>query len=285
MSSSMTTVGRFRDAYRALTRAKQANGAPLLDVTPVILAEGDSWFSTPLYPNLMDGVASRVRGLFLRIEKPGDTARNIFGKANLKRLADHLRTFRFDAVALSAGGNDVVDEFLKKTFKGAKNLTVTAALDRVIDTKIFDKLHKGYQDFVDLAGDVSPTTAIIAHTYAYPRLLGAPAQLRAQQIGLIALFKHSVGDWIDKHIDQALPAPADRLSFVHGLIDAFEARVLDRVAGSNFHVLDLRAEIQADELWNDEMHPTASGFDQLAARMTARIAVVLPPAKRGAVTA
>lgn len=281
--STHTTLGAFRAAYRRLARERAPDGSKLAEQVPVVLVEGDSWFSTPLYTNMADAVAQRAQGLYLRIEKPGDTARNMFAKRNLARLRDHLETFAFDAVLLSAGGNDLVDEFLAKLFRGVRDTTPDDALQRVRDSGRLEQVRKGYDSFVALANEVAPDTHVIAHTYAYPRLLGTPAQLTIQQIGLIALFKHQAGDWIDKHIRAALPRKADRVEFVNALMDAFHAEVLQRVPGTNFHVVDLRKVIPLDRLWNDEMHPTAEGFGMLAELVRRELRKALPSRKRAMV--
>jgi lysophospholipase L1-like esterase len=285
MSISLTTVGKFRETYRALARARSSSGAPLIDSTPVILSEGDSWFATPLYPNLMDGVAHAVQGLFLRVERPGDTAVTMFARANTARLIDHLRTFRFDVMLLSAGGNDFVDEFLARTFRGAGAMTPTQALARVAATGLYEKVRRAYQGFIDRAARASPETRFIVHTYAYPRLLGVPAHPTVTQLGLIALFKRSFGDWIARHIVTALPARGDQVIFVRGLVDRFHDEVLSGLTDADIRIVDLRDEIADDTLWNDEMHPTAAGFEQLAPRLVAAVRNALPPAKRAAVAA
>ncbi len=103
-------------------------------------------------------------------------------------------------------------------------------------------------------------------SYDYPLLLGKAGKLTLTNIGLIALFKKKVGDWIGSNIEPSLPDLKDKKLFAKNLIDNFVSRVLEplsRQFPDNFSFVDLRGTL-SEELWFNEMHPTGEGFFQLA---------------------
>ncbi|VAW39088.1 hypothetical protein MNBD_GAMMA01-909 [hydrothermal vent metagenome] len=290
-SSSIHTFrrGEFRKVYRLLKR----HG--LLQTTPVIMCEGDSWFSTPLAMNLLDQIviptpkeeaAGKVwigdGGLFFRAEKSGDTAINMFSQKYVDSLGKWYKAFDFDMVLLSAGGNDFVAEFLADLFKNRGEMTVKEASEVVVDSGRFEQVFDAYKVFISRFTELKPNIPIIAHTYDYPQLLGKPAKLTINNIGLIALFKKEIGDWIGGNIHKSLPNNTDKRKFAKGLIDSFVKLVLKPLAkefNDNFSYVDLRGTLSA-EFWFDEMHPTGEGFRQLAQIYKQAILEKLPDAKK-----
>ena len=183
MATTHTDFGRFKAHYRELARGKQ------LATTPLILSEGDSWFSTPLYNNIVDWLEVKAsQAVFLRLEESGDLALDIFSGSSLRAMGSRLKSFEFDVLLLSAGGNDFVDKFLRETFRGAKAMSVDAAIERVVDTERFEHVHAAWRRALDTAFQSRPGLTVITHTYAYPRLLGTPAKLSPEQAGLLAIF-------------------------------------------------------------------------------------------------
>lgn len=225
--------GEFRRIYRLLKRHD------LLKNTPVILAEGDSWFSTPLALNLLDHLVQATPaeeaagkvwlgegGLFFRAEKSGDTAEHIFASANVKQLAKWFDAFDFDLVLLSAGGNDFAADFLRKLFANKTPMSVDAAIQLVIDSGRFVEVLKAYEYFISRFIELKPNISILAHSYDYPIRLGQASELTLANIGLIAIFKKEIGDWISKHIKNVLPNKNEQRQFARTLIDNFVSLVL-----------------------------------------------------------
>lgn len=278
MTTVNTRYGVFLRQYRALKK----HG--MLVSVPVILSEGDSWFSTPLYPNLLDCVANATRSaIFSRMEKNGDLALAMFRGANLKDIRRRLHNIPFDLLLLSAGGNDLVDSFLQGLFNGAKPMTVDDAVNRVLNTGRLEKIGEAYRRVVTVAVEARPGLKVVGHTYDYPRLMGEPARLTVEQIGLIALFKRSVGDWIGRHIRVALPEPMNQQAFARVLIDHFHDVALKPVQDAfpdHFRIVNLRGVLTEDAQWNDEMHPSREGFERLSGHYRDAIRALLPPDKR-----
>lgn len=281
MATTHTVYGRFIQHYRQLKRANR-----LID-TPIILTEGDSWFSTPLYYNLIDWIEiGAPEALFLRLEDSGDLALDIYAGASRAKLVERVRAFEFDIVLLSGGGNDFVDEFLADLFRGAAPMSLTAALGRVDATGRFDAVLRVYQETIAELIALRPGLRILGHGYDRPRLIGQAAHPSVEQLGLIALFKRSIGDWIGRHLRHVLPAPADQLKFAHALIDRFTERVLMSLKAQfpqNYDFVDLRGQLLHDADWNDEMHPSSFAFRRLAERVRPRLRAMLPARKRSGI--
>jgi hypothetical protein len=277
MATTHTEFGRFIQHYRKLDKAG------LLHTTPVILSEGDSWFSTPLYYNLVDWleVASHD-ALFMRLESSGAQATEIFDGGSLRKLRDRLKAFQFDLLLISAGGNDFVDKFLRDTFRNAKPMTPEAALQRVIDTGRYDEVLRAYRRMLDAAYKARPDLYVITHTYDCPRLMGQEGKLTVAQLGLAALFKRSVGDWIAKHVRKALETEDEQRTFARLLMDQYSDSVLaelKKTYGTALTVVDFRGKLTDDADWNDEMHPTEDAFKRLAVDLRVAVRDALPPLK------
>jgi hypothetical protein len=278
MAITHTEYGKFINHYRALDRAGH------LATTPMILSEGDSWFSTPLYYNLVDWLEVRApNAVFMRMENSGDLAVDMFSGGNLRSIGSRLKAFEFDVLLLSAGGNDFVDRFLRDAFKNSAPMSAEEALERVVATGRYDEVLRAYQRMLDAAFKARPSLRVVTHSYDYPRLMGEPAQLSVEQIGLVALFKRSIGDWIARYVRHVLPTEALQLAFAKQLIDAFFERVLTPLKtqyGDRLDVVDFRGLLTQDAQWNDEMHPSGAGFERLADVFRVSMRAALPALKR-----
>jgi hypothetical protein len=288
-----TRVGQFRAIHRALKREPA-----LLAATPVVFCEGDSWFSTPLAMNLLDWLVFPspederqgvpvfgAGGLFLRKERSGDLATGIFTASKVRRLVDWYEGFDFDIALLSAGGNDFVGTFLKRTFAGKPPMTPAQAFDLVVASGRYAQVLVAWRRVVAAFVAARPETPILAHSYDYPLALGRAGALGVAGIGAIALLKHDVGPWIAPHVAHVLPELDDQRAFARHLIDGFEQRVLrvlrDEPASRGlFDYVDLRGTLRAESQWFDEMHPTSAGFHLLAAKLRDAVIARLPPGKR-----
>jgi len=293
MSQSSSLYTTRRGEFRRLYRLIRHHG--LLPRTPIILCEGDSWFSTPLSMNLLDwlvfptpevnalGVPLLGRGgLFFRAEKSGDVAHNMFSAKNVRDLGKWFDAFEFDLVLLSAGGNDFVAGFLEQTFRGQGILTVDQAVERVIDTGRYERVLTDYRRFVGRFAELKPNVPILAHTYDYPIRLGAQGELDLSNVGLAAFFKKSIGDWIQQHIQGSIRNLDDQREFAKRLMNAFVDRVLTPVSNefpSVFSFVDLRGTLIDESNWFDEMHPTDSGFYLLSEKIAIAMQAVLPAEK------
>lgn len=269
----------FRQLYQQLRRTPAA-----FDNTPIVFCEGDSWFDTPLAMNLLDWLVwptpqeeakgvplFGAGGLFFRTEANGDTAQNMFSAAGVRDKASWFRSFEFDLVLLSAGGNDIVGPFLVQLFAGTPAMSVDAAMRRVLDSGRYQQILAAYQRMLAAFQSARPDVPVLAHTYDYPQLMGKPARFTLHNLGLAALVREGKGPWIAPAMATALPATRDQRAFVRRLIDGFVEHVLiplrdDPGTGEVFDFVDLRGTLTREDQWADEMHPTSTGFALLADR-------------------
>lgn len=282
--SLLPTHGQFLEIYKRLRANKK-----LFAQTPVVFCEGDSWFSTPLYMNLLDwivfatpedearGVPITGRGgLFYRDETSGHMAVDMFTPKSIKRLMKAYHAFEFDIALLSAGGNDFVSDYLKATFAGQGEMSVDDAFDLVVATGRFDQVREAWAAMLTAMVEIRPKTPIVTHTYAYPQRLDTPGELTLLNIGLAATLKKQVGPWIAPHVSKALPSKADQRAFVKRLIDGFAEDVLFELQAmpkfkKQLRVVDLRDECTREVDWFDEMHPTTTSFKRMAPRFGTEI--------------
>jgi len=198
----------------------------------------------------------------------------MFAIDKVKDLGKWFKAFDFDLVLLSADGNDFVGDFLEKLFEGKPVMTVDTAIQLVVDSGRFQDVFDAYDVFISEFKKTKPSIPIIAHSYDYPIRLGQAAELTLSNIGLIALFKKEIGDWISKNIKKSLPSESDQLKFAQQLIDKFVALVLDPLSEKfedNFSYVNLRGTLTSKDYWYDEMHPTSAGFKQLANKLKPEI--------------
>lgn len=280
MSVTHTTFGAFNAVHRALARNGRFGRLPDLDTTPVILVEGDSWVAMPPYHDLGDHLERLTGGLYLRMGNHGDTAKDMFSGRNLDTLRRRIDQLGFDVAVVSAGGNDLAGVLDRhRVFKPTTPpMAPDQAVGMLVTNGVFDRIATAYRRFLKVTREAG--THVVGHGYAYPRLMGVPLVLTVQNIGLLALFKRTVGDWIQRHIQHVLPTEAEQLAFAEGMIDRFHDHVLAQLDPADFSYVDLRRALPDPADWNDELHPSEAGFGKLARQLKPEIARHLPPAKR-----
>ena len=194
--------------------------------------------------------------------------------------------YEFDAVLLSAGGNDFVDTWLKETLSGHAHLTAAEAFEIVVASGRYEQVRQAYEFFVGAFHERRPDVSILAHTYDYPRCIGTAAALGLANLGVAAVLKKSQGPWIGPCLDRVVDGGCDAWrDFARLMINGFVDQVLEPVKqnprfGGCFDYVDLRGQLTDDDDWFDEMHPTEAGFHQLAGVFRTQLIKRLPPNKR-----
>ncbi|MFZ5636183.1 MAG: hypothetical protein ACOY82_06300 [Pseudomonadota bacterium] len=270
-----------------------------LDTRPALLYWGDSWFSTPLYLNLARQSILAIDGMAMLIGSPGATAGELFTGNRIDHIAARVRSSPFDAVCLSAGGNDQLSQRLAKTFadwmpprKRAK-IDADAAFAILLASKSFETIHGRYVALLEALRAVHrarPEFRVFGHGYMPLVRIGAKGDLTVQNIGLIAWLKDDVGPWLWKPMQHVLPDKAEGKRFADLLmLQGFRDHVLrplaaDDAFGDFFSFADFTALAGFDDpgLWHDEIHPTETGFARMAAHLNAHMRARLPERKRGA---
>jgi hypothetical protein len=276
----------------------------LLEARPMLMYLGDSWFSTPLYRNLAKQSAASVDGMGIVLGKPGGLASELFSEKELEQLEDRLEGSPFDALVISAGGNDSLSDRLEKVFADwmaerprRARISGDEAFNILLNAGIFDDVHGGgilgrYRDLLQVAKRVLRKRAhfrLIGHTYAPLKRIGVPADLRVDNLGLAAFIKGSAGPWLWSVMQHVLHDEEAGRDFARKLlVDGFKHRVLDQTAQefsglfsyADFSKLD---GIEDDAFWYDEIHPNEEGFARMASVLNDRIRQALPEAKQDAV--
>ena len=273
----------------------------LLATRACLLYWGDSWFSTPLYLNLARQSVLRIAGMAMLVGKPGATAAELFTADKARNYTARLKASPFDAVCLSAGGNDQLSERLAKIFAAwmpphaQPKIGARDAFDILLESGSLDGVRNRYATVLDAFGAVQgirPHFRVLGHTYAPIQRIGAPADLTVANIGLVAWIKDDVGPWLWRVMQHVLEDPAEARAFARLLmVDGFRDRVLAPLAspgqfGGLFSYADFTGvpEAAAAAFWHDEIHPTEAGFAVLAKVLNRDLRQLMPPGKQWAIS-
>lgn len=277
-------LGRAALARRQAAAARSAAAAAKGE----LVAEGDSWFDYPFFD-----VLEMLEDDGWKIESAahkGDTLEDMaHDETQLDRTARAFDTFRRHgvnpkAILLSGGGNDIAgDEFpvlLNHANSGlaALNEQVVAG---VIDTRLRQALASLLGTLATFSrnffGEAKP---ILVHGYDYPVPDGR---------GYLGGAWLLPGPWLEPgfrkkgHFGRSPAQQAEALRANAGqlrvLIDRYNA-MLKGLAASlpGVHYVDLRGLLTSDPAkpykkdWNDELHPTRSGFRRVANRFESVLA-------------
>ncbi len=250
-----------------------------------VYAEGDSWFDkfTPFGAhgtNLLETIRTPFLTAVCDVSHIGDEVRDMVDGRQARQTAALFKLWNFDAILLSAGGNDLKNAFAQLVVADANRTSAPGTLrkgsplGRFADAGTLDGFFAGVvadiRRFVQLrdeAGD--PTTRkapILLHGYDHlqPRPAGAL---------LFAGSRIGSGPWLYPALKQAGMSDEDMRAAAADVIDALNERLRSDVAVlPNVTVLDQRGLLTiarpgttgADGDWLDEIHPTADGFAKLA---------------------
>jgi len=233
---------------------------------PVLISEGDSWFSYPLCPNIINVLDTRAnrRLSLLRLERSGEEFLTILSGKQKGKLRRQLQRYPVQALLLSGGGNDIVDHNLPPLLK--EKVSPGTSWERCLNKERIKRrlrqLELAYQEVIDIRDDVNPGCVIYTHGYDWPIPTG-----KGVKIGPIRL-----GPWMKPFLDQKkITDPADQRSVIRWLIDRFN-EMQSRVAAANASVVyvDCRG-VLGDTDWHNELHPKAAGFRAVTDRFTAKL--------------
>lgn len=251
-----------------------------------MLAEGDSWFSFGSLGgnSLLNKLRFERSTLVTATSKPGDTLSHVvdwWRDPNFSALIDGgsegQRAWKFDAILLSGGGNDLidavndqlVDQQLLRLFGPGSPLPATAA-DCVHEDawqRFENYLRVNFASVSQLVAHSAENsgTPVFVHTYDYPTPNDAGALPGGKSWLLPAMVAHNIPPslWqpLSDHLIQRL------------------AGVVRSLPGAlpNVHVIDtLNTLVRAapgstgqSNDWLNEIHPTAGGYAKLALKWKA----------------
>lgn len=243
---------------------------------PVVISEGDSWFSFPVHANTIDHLDELLerKVSLLRLEESGDTLCRITSGPQRARLRDLLGRYPVDVLLFSGGGNDVVGPELLDLFakvpkgKAWRDYLRTDQVDRQ-----FRQIADAYHSLAHLRDNQRPDCWFVTHGYDYVNPSGKPTKFWLWPIPLNVV----VGPWIKYHLEErGITDPVAQQEVVVYLIDRFND-TLQFVAGEHdrFVAINNRGLLKQGE-WNDELHPSRAGFKKIAKTLLATLREQMP---------
>ena len=253
-----------------------------------ILAEGDSWFTIAGIPtsNLLFSMRFNAPTVIVNCARPGDTIRNMAELANnldLRHSMSKTHGSKWDAILLSGGGNDLIDDardIIKKP-SGSPSDPAAYCRDAVLQQTMQD-ITDGYRSIVDLRDKVGSSCAdkpIITHTYDWMTPRNSPSRFFTMPL---------LGPWLYKELSKAR-IPEARWNDIS---DYLLGRLRDTIKGltqgpdrlPNFYVVTTQNTLQRAELgtvlesndWLNEIHPNSDGYKKIGAKLTNRLRQLLP---------
>ena len=277
---SAMKIGNGIDRLRR--RGKFFNRLEKKPATPVLVAEGDSWFQFPLLVTDTIDHLSKKYAVWC-VSAAGDTAQNmVFGQqaaksteymTALRRHRDKVRAFLF-----SAAGNDIIGEDpqtnvpvildLLKPFNGDKS-DAAGHINHALFAEKIAFLRKAYRQVIDTIRTEPglETLPIIVHGYDIP--FPYPWGKDDRRSPIWAKKDEWLGSAMKKRRinDQAL-----RRKIIKVMIDALYDMLFE-IAGNSAEtgvwVVDCRGALPRSTDWADEIHGTSEGFATVAARFEA----------------
>jgi hypothetical protein len=223
---------------------------------PVVISEGDSWFSFPGHANIVDHLDEMVdrRMSLLRMERSGDELVTMTTDSKLATLRGYFQRYKPHALLFSGGGNDIVGaELLKFIARRGATFNLQAALNTPALTKRFNEIKTAYTRLIAARDQAAPNCFIITHGYGN----AIPSGKKAKVWGITA------GPWIKPFLEaQGYTTKKEQQAILDALMARFNA-IVDAFVGPKILKCDVASVIQQDE-WNDELHPTRKGFEDAA---------------------
>ncbi len=248
---------------------------------PRIIAEGDSWLSPLLEDNLLRHVDQYFDFHILNLAEAGDKASDIFSGAQRNRLAyalDDKTGFGFDALLLSAGGNDLLEalndphaDLLLVIPEDRPPVDGADAVDRGVDKaavmRAVGDVVDHYRSFLDLRARICPSMEVWFHGYDVPFASGRAADLWDPIDWL------PVGPWLDPALHRAgIHEDDHQRAVLRYLVDTLQA-ALSALAdpADGVHYVDLSGALAWEGAWNDELHPSRAGYQSALVRLRPRL--------------
>ncbi|MEP7183237.1 MAG: SGNH/GDSL hydrolase family protein [Betaproteobacteria bacterium] len=258
-----------------------------------LLAEGDSWFTLGGLPtsNLLFTLEFPANAIVVNCALPGDTIRHMAEIAANRELQAAFSArfgYRWDAILLSGGGNDLIDRvrdiLLPPPRRAAPVADPADYCDEAAIASLLADVTAGYRSIValrDAPGSPCAGAPIVTHTYDWVTPRSAPARF---------VLVPAKGPWLQPALTAAKVPKKDWLAVSDYLVgrlgDAIAA--LDAAAPAGlpaFHVVDTRGTLSRATLgatgvsndWMNEIHPTADGYGKLAALIGGAAGALLPP--------
>lgn len=234
-----------------------------------LLAEGDSWFDFPPHADLIDWLNRQLdlRTPILNNAVAGSESREVMGVKRAERLEMLLSdsALGIDALLFSAGGNDVVGEHMHLWLNDARSVgnNPSHAINQTAFNTVLGLVETGYRHLIQIreAAIVSrdlERLPMFWHSYAYARPTGKGV---CGRIGGGYYF----GPWLKPSLNyKGWSTPTTASQIVQAMLSSFHDRLVQIASSTtDVHVINAQADLQPNQ-WNDELHPSRSGFKIVA---------------------
>lgn len=239
-----------------------------------LLFEGDSWFSIPTIGNIPIQLDSLGDFSILCLADPGDTLEQLTDGPQYPMLNALVDTEqwgqKWDALLLSAGGNDVIGPEIRTLLKAPPHggTDPKAYVKGDVLKATLKKMRERFLKLMHMrdASQINGGMPIFVHTYSYLTPRNIPHQLIAWRLS---------GPWIYPHMKSTGIVDCDvQQAIVRYLLDSFREMLGDIEANNAlFHVIDTRQALppvpclerdSSTAYWRDEIHPSSAGFKRIA---------------------
>lgn len=247
----------------------------------LVYAEGDSWFDkfTPIPAtgtNLLDAIRTPFLTAVVDAAHIGDEASEIVNGHQARQTQAMFDMFKFDAILLSAGGNDLknlfADRFKARAAAMPGQPWTKAELDELANPAsykdYFDKVIADLQKFVGFRdkGKMTAGAPILVNGYDYlqPRPAGA---------AIFAGTKLGRGPWLHPVMKAAGLSDDEMRATADAVVDELHRQLFTLCNGNpRMFLVDQRGLLRPakagstgpDADWMDEIHPNEQGFEKLA---------------------
>ena len=248
------------------------------------LAQGDSWFSIGHLPpwctsNLLQQMLLSRSAVAVNCARPGVELAHMTDRCTAPAflsLLGGVMAWRWDAILLSGGGNDLIDAANSDTrvdaqyrlLLNADEWSAQGAASRYLSAAGWGTFTEHMDEVLALLlaqrdRSLNRGVPVVLHTYDYVCARNAPAG-------------PGLGPWLYKALHDSYASPqADWAALANLLIDRLAAMWIvlgQKYAALNVHVVDTRGSLAraAPETtgvsgdWENEIHPTPHGYALLA---------------------
>ena len=232
---------------------------------PVVIAEGDSWFSHADVIGRLDDPKGtgderdQRPWALLRLEKAGHEILTILSGTQRAKLRSHFDRWEIDALLFSGGGNDIIGPDLLPLLKCySPGAQARDLLQEVRFERRLRQIQDCYRELLDLLSDSGQVAKVFVNSYDYV----VPSNQGAEFLGFVRLS----GPWILPFLEERQIPPSLHGEVLRILIDAF-ASAIDAVAVEPRGIgrlvrVETRGRVQGD--WKDEIHPGSGGARRVA---------------------
>ena len=261
-----------------------------LSPTYKILAEGDSWFHIGGHTgvgnvrNLIDGMSfGDHHTLVCNMALSGDTMSNMSSNISSPEFFKFLKTYQWDGLVLSAGGNDLIDALIAESGYKYRNTTLSIIQPCVSPSSYMDHINQQhlslfciavtehYQRFIDYKNNtVNKYKPVFIHVYDYPTPRNAPAKL-------FEYFKK--GPWVYKALSKMQVDLRFWQEISDYIFDQLAITILQFDGQNHISVINTRNTLTRANAgdkgnsndWLNEIHPNKDGIAKLCNKINAKL--------------